>query len=424
MTEQDITDMVSDSSPCPVSHTDYRLDRPADEMITKLDEEREVAPVLWNDSTESGFLMVQRYADVKNLLGRPDEFVNDHQNAFDPDMAIPLLPSSLNPPEHTRFRSLLNPFFSPSAVKRLAPLAEQRAEALVEALVAKGRVDICSDFGIVYPTELFLAFLGLPIEDGAMVLPWEEAIFAGMFATTPEQLQAASEAVANFETYFAKLIDERMTTPGDPDTDIVSRLLIAELDGAPLSRQDVLHTLLNLMVAGLDSTRSAFGYLFRRLATNPELRHRLIAEPESWSNFIEETIRIHTLNIQDGRQVKEDSKVLGCPMKSGQMVSLGLAAANRDPRKFKDPDTFDMDREDLSHHLGFGAGIHRCLGMHFARSELIIALQVWHRRIPDYRLTPGVELIERGGLLALRSLPLEWDSNTTAADSGPGGPRR
>lgn len=406
--EHDVTNELSDSHRCPVSHTDYRLDRPADEIITKLNEEREIAPVLWNDSTEYGFLMIQRYDDVKELFGRPQELVNDHQNAFDPNMAIPLLPSSLNPPKHTQFRGLLNPFFSPSAVKRLAPLAKQRAEALVGALVDTGRVDICSEFGILYPTELFLAFLGLPIEDGEMVLPWEEAIFAGMFATTPEQLEAAGEAVANFEVYFGKLIDERTATPGDPDTDIVSRLLVAEVDGARLSRQDVLHTLLNLMVAGLDSTRSVFGYLFRRLATSPELRHRLIGEPESWANFIEETIRIHTLNIQDGRQVKEDMEVLGCPMKAGEMVSLGLAAANRDPRKFENPDTFDMDREDLSHHVGFGAGVHRCLGMHFARSELIIALEVWHDLIPDYRLSAATQLTERGGLLALRSLPLKW----------------
>lgn len=412
----DRKDSLDESRSCPVSHTDYRLDRPADETITKINEERERAPVLWNDSTEFGFLMVQRYDDVKELLGRTQELVNDQQNAFDPNMAIPLLPSSLNPPKHTKFRALLNPFFSPSAVKRLAPLARSRAEALIESLVDKGRVDITSEFGILYPTELFLAFLGLPIEDGEMVLPWEEAIFDGFFASTPEQLRAASEAVANFEEYFAQLIEARAETPGNPETDVVTRLLVAEIDGERLTRGDLLHTLLNLMVAGLDSTRSVLGYLFRRLATDPELRHRLIQEPASWPNFIEETVRIHTLNIQDGRQVRDDMEVLGCPMKAGEMVSLGLAAANRDPRKFENPDTFDLDREDLSHHLGFGAGVHRCLGMHFARSELEIALEVWHSLIPDYWLSSeAAELTERGGLLALRSLPLEWETDTSTA---------
>ena len=96
-------------------------------------------------------------------------------------------------------------------------------------------------------------------------------------------------------------------------------------------------------------------------------------------------------------------------MKAGEMVWLGLAAANRDPRKFEEPDTFDMDREDLNHHLGFGAGVHRCIGMHLARAELVIALETWHKMIPDYRLSEGSELTERGGQLRLQTLPLEWD---------------
>lgn len=199
---------------------------------------------------------------------------------------------------------LLTPFFSPSAVKRLAPVAKQRAQAFVSELVDEGRVDICGEPGIFYPTELFSALLGLPVEDGDMVLPWEEAIFAGMFATTTEQLGAAGKAVADLEAYFGELIDERTATPGGSDTDIVSRLLVSEVEGARLSRQDVLHALLNLMVAGPDGARSVSGYLSHRLATSPDLRHRRIGEPESWANFIEESIRIHTLNIQDGRQVK------------------------------------------------------------------------------------------------------------------------
>lgn len=403
-----MTTEFSDTRQCPVVHTDYRQDQAAFATIAKLNQERELARAVWNDSTEFGFLMVQRYDDVKELLGRTHELVNDQQNAFDPHMAIPLLPSSLNPPKHTAFRSILNPFFSPSAVKRLEALAKERAEALIGALVKRKGVDVVADFAIIYPTELFLAFLGVSTADGEMVLPWEEAIFDGFFASTTHQVQSAADAVTNFETYFGTLIDDRTECPRDPNVDVVSRLLISQIDGVQLTREDILHTLLNLMVAGLDSTRSVLGYAFHRLATDPEMRGRLIGEPALWPQFIEETIRIHTLNIHDGRQVKQDMEILGCPMRAGEMVSLGLAAANRDPRKFDHPDSFDLDREDLSHHLGFGAGIHRCLGMHLARAELTIALKVWHELIPDYQLAPDTALVERGGLMLLRSLRLEW----------------
>lgn len=398
-----------DERRCPVVHTDYRPDRPAFTTIDQLSTERELGQAVWNDSTDYGFLMVQRYDDVVELLKHTDTLVNDNVNAFDPNMEIPLLPNSLNPPDHNKLRRVLNPFFSPAAVKRLEPLARLRAETLVSELAEKRSVDLVSEFAILYPTELFLALLGLPTEDGPMVLPWVEAIFGGFFASTPEELQAAGDAVASFSTYFGQLIDDREKDLGDPTTDLMSRLLVAKIDGEPISRADILTICMTLMTAGLDTTRSALGYIFHHLAQDSDLRQTMINEPERWPNFIEEAMRLYTLIIQDGRQVKEDSEVLGCPMKQGEMVWLGLAAANRDPRKFENPDTFDMDRENLNHHLGFGIGVHRCIGMHLARAELVIALEAWHKVIPDYRLAAGTELVERGGQLRLQNLPLEWD---------------
>jgi len=394
---------------CPVVHTDYRPDRTAFTTYPVLNAERELAPAVWNDSTEHGFLMVGRYDDVTALLKEHDTLVNDNVNAFDPNMETPLLPNSLNPPEHTQLRKVLNPFFSPTAVKRLEPLARERATALVAELAPHGKVDLVSEFAIIYPTELFLALLGLPTEDGKLFLPWVEAIFGGFFACTPEELKASADAAEQIMAYFAEAVDERQNAMRDPETDLVSRLLVATIDGEPLSRQDVLTVCMTLMVAGLDTTRSALGYIFHHLATHEADRQRMVTEPELWPKFIEEAVRLYSLVIQDGRQVKVDREVLGCPMKAGEMVWLGLAQANRDPRKFPNPDEFDMDRPNLNHHLGFGAGVHRCIGMHLARAELVIALEAWHEVIPDYRVVDGAELIERGGQLRLNNLPLEWD---------------
>jgi cytochrome P450 len=134
-----------------------------------------------------------------------------------------------------------------------------------------------------------------------------------------------------------------------------------------------------------------------------------VAKPHLWPKFIEESIRLYSLVIQDGRMVSRNTEILGCPMNKGDMVWLGLAQANRDPRKFADPDAFDMERADLNHHLGFGAGVHRCIGMHLARAELVIALRAWHAVIPEYRLAEGAVITERGGQLRLQTLPLVWD---------------
>ncbi|HWJ10853.1 MAG TPA: cytochrome P450 [Nocardioides sp.] len=393
---------------CPVAHTDYRIDRPAFSTYGLLNAERELAPAVWNDSTEHGFLMVSRYDDVSALLREHDTLVNDCVNAFDPNMATPLLPNSLNPPEHNKLRRVLNPFFSPAAVKRLEPLARRRAEELVAGIAPRKGVDLGAEFAMIYPTELFLALLGLPIEDGAMFLPHVESIFGGFFASTPEELQRSTDAVQAIMAYFAEAVAERERNLLDPETDLVSRLLVAEIDGAPLTRDQILTICMTLMTAGLDTTRSALGYIFHHLATNPKDRARVVADPTLWPKCIEEAVRLYSLIIQDGRMVAEDREVLGCPMQKGDMVWLGLAQANRDPRKFPDPDVFDIDRDNLNHHLGFGAGVHRCIGMHLARAELVIALEAWHKSIPDYHLSEGAELTERGGQLRLQALPLEW----------------
>jgi cytochrome P450 len=394
---------------CPVSHTDYRIERPAFETYELLNEERELAPAVWNDSTEYGFLMVSRYDDVTELLKQTDSLGNDNVNAFDAKMEQPLLPNSLNPPEHNKLRRVLNPFFSPAAVKRLTPLAEQRAAALVAELAPRKKIDVVADFAILYPTELFLALLGLPTQDGATFLPWVEGIFTGFFGSTEEDAKLAADSAHSIMAYFADAVAERERNLKDPEFDLVSRLLVATIDGEPISRDDILVICLTLMTAGLDTTRSALGYIFHHLATHDADRQRMLDEPQRWPTFIEEAIRLYSLVIQDGRQVKQDREVLGCPMKKGEMVWLGLAQANRDPRKFANPDEFDMTRENLNHHLGFGVGVHRCIGMHLARAELAIALKTWHDTIPHYRVTPGVELRERGGQLRLQSLPLEWD---------------
>jgi cytochrome P450 len=390
---------------CPVVHTDYRLDRPVYETYALLNADREAGPFLRAEFSDRPFWMVTRYEHVLEALQMPDVFGSEVLNAMEPQMTVELLPNTLNPPEHVKLRKVLNRWFAPAAVRRLEPVVLRRCIELIEELQPKGHCDLVSDFAIRFPTDMFLATLGLPIEDGKQFVIWVEKIFDGFFGIDTEGAARAGEAI---HAYFNDAAEERVKRPRDPDTDFLTRMLVTEIDGERISRHDLLVICLTLMAAGLDTTRSALGYIFYHLANHEEDRARIIADPSITPKAIEEFVRLYPLVFQDGRLVKQDINFHGLEMKAGDLLWLGLASANRDPRKFENPDDFVIGRPDLNHHLGFAAGPHRCLGMHLARHELIIAVNEWHKRIPEYTVAATGGLVERGGQLSLKSLPLEW----------------
>jgi cytochrome P450 len=401
-----VTDAVSgkDLGTCPVVDTDYRLDRPAFWHYANLNELREAGPAFWN-TVNGGFWMVTRYAEIREALQNNAVFTNDVLNPLSQrEDHMLLLPQHLNPPEHVKYRHILNPWFSPAAVDRITPLARSRCAALIDELAGTGSCDFVSDFGIVYPTEMFLAFIGLPVEDGKLFLPWVEAIFSGFFGGDPH---AAGAAVRGAITYFEEVTADREQRPRDPTTDLVTHLLQSTVDDQPLPRDQVTTICVTLMLAGLDTTRSQLGYIYHHLATHDDDRRLLIERPELIPSAVEEFIRLYSLILTSGRYVAEDIDFHGCPMKKGDAVWLGLTSANRDPRVFPDPDRFVPDRQP-NPHLAFAAGAHRCLGAHLARKELVVALEEWHARIPDYRLAGDEPLMERGGQLTLLTLPLTW----------------
>jgi cytochrome P450 len=165
-----------------------------------------------------------------------------------------------------------------------------------------------------------------------------------------------------------------------------------------------------MMTAGLDTTRSALGYIMHYLANHDDARQLLIDQPDQIPAAVEEFVRMNNLIMQSGRLVTRDISFHGAEMKKGDVISLGIVQACRDPRKFDDPTDFVPDRPDLSHHLGWGAGPHRCIGMHLARHEIVIAIREWHKRIPHYRVKAGTQLTDRGVQLSLPTLPLEWSA--------------
>jgi len=394
------------ASGCPVSQTDYTVGRPLFETYELLNAEREQGPFLRNDSRKHPFWMITEYDHVLEALQMPDVFSNEVISALTPEHTVDLLPQYLDPPEHTAMRRVLNRWFAPAAVRRLEPLVLSRCVELIEELRPKGGCDLVSEFAIRFPTDLFLATLNLPISDGDAFLYHVENVFKGFAG---RELKAAASSTEWIRGYFDRAIAEREAAPRDTEVDFISRLLVAELNGGPIPREDIITICYTAMLAGLDTTRSALGFIFHHLAGDPELRHRLTAQPELWPRAVEEFVRLYPLVYMDGRLVTRDIDFHGLPLRRGDVLWLGLATANHDPKKFANPRGFDIDREHLNHHLSFGAGPHRCMGMHLARHELVIAVTEWHKRIPDYELGTADQLYERGAQLSIDRLPLRWE---------------
>jgi cytochrome P450 len=387
---------------CPVIHSDYRMDRPALSTYEALDAEREIAPILWNDALDHPFWVVQRHEDVKEICSRPNVFSSDIIQAVTP-YGFMFLPNKLNPPDHARMRRVLNRWFTPSAMRRHETWVRSRAAELIAAIRVRGECDFVSEFAIQYPTELLLVLLGMPVEDGLMMVERVEDVFAGAFAG-----DRAATAIGSIKAYFADALAERRARPRDPEADFLTYLMDATIDGGPIPYEDQLTICMTLMVAGLHTTRGALGYTLRHLATHDDDRRDVVEHPELIPRVLEESVRLYNLIISLGRLVTEDVVFRGVRMSKGDIVWIGNVSACRDPRMFADPTAFDPHRDNLGKHLGWGHGEHRCLGMHLARWEMAIAVEEWHRQIPEYEIAPDATLTEGGVQLGLRQLPLRW----------------
>lgn len=347
-----------------------------------------------------GFWVLTRYADVQAAFQDPVLFSSASVNALDPSPRYRWIPEMLDPPEHTGWRRLLAPHFAPAAVKAREPRIRRHCAALIAGLADKGDCDFVSDFATPFPSVIFLELMGLPVERLETFLTWERAILHGPPSANPERVAAMGQVTA----MFAEEIEQRRAAPGD---DLLSDALTWTLNGEPIPDADLLAMCLLLFMAGLDTVTSQLSYAFWHLAAHPADQKTLRDEPELIPTAIEELMRAYSI-VLPGRKVTRDTEFAGCPMKAGDMVMLPLPAVNRDPDVFPDPGRVDLRREN-NRHLGFAAGPHRCLGSHLARTELRVALEEWHRAIPDYRLTtPDSAKEHTYGLLGLDTLPLTW----------------
>ena len=318
-------------------------------------------------------------------------------------VAIPL---ELNGAEHTKWRKLLDPVFAPRKIASLESRVRQRANELTDEFIEKGSVDAYVAWCDPLPSSIFLSIMGIPASEREHFVGFKNVIIPenSFFPPSPEAREAAFN---DCEAWFAAEFDRREKS-GDLGDDVIGWLMNTAVDGRPINR-DELHGICNLlMIAGLDTVAASLSCLLANLARNPERRAFLISNPERWPQAIEELMRFESPVTQGFRHVVEDVELPSGTLRAGTNAVVWWAAANVDPGAFEDPLSIQLDRSP-NPHICFASGWHRCLGSHLARMEIRVAMDVWHSRIPNYRIPEGVELSYSVNPRAPHHLPLEWD---------------
>ncbi len=341
-------------------------------------------------------VFVAKHSDIEYVLNNPALFSSDF---LPPEVApFPMIPENIDPPEHRKYRRLLDPLFGPKPVKRLEPDLIRRANVLIDGFIERGECDFAQEFAVPLPCGVFLDLMGLPPDELDFFLHLKHDFLHGQEISNEFLLQAKERANERFR----RLIIERRHDPRD---DLLTHLVNAEIDGQPLTEEELLGVCQLMIVAGLDTVTDSLTCFFAWFARNAEHRRQVVDDPAVIPAAIEELLRFESPVPFVPRIVTEDLELSGCPLKTGNQVLCLIGSANTDERIHERADVVEFDRQ-VNRHFGFGRGIHRCLGSHLARLELRVAIGEWHRRIPEYRIPDGVDLEYTPLLRQVEQLPL------------------
>jgi len=352
--------------------------------------------------------VMSRYEDVIQALRNPALFSSEMELQMALGTERPMIPQQLDPPLQTRYRKLLDPHFSRRKMAALEPDMRRYANELIDRFVENGACDFDPDFAIPLPCTVFLRLAGLPLEDLDLFLELKNGIIRPHLKTKSIDLEvnknARVESGRQIYAYFERVVEDRTLQPRD---DLMTQLVHAEIDGEKLSRNDILDICFLLLLAGLDTITATLGCNIAYLAANPQQRRRLVAKPELIPNAVEELLRWETPVTGVPRLAREDFSIGGIDVKAGELVTLLLGAADVDADEFDEATRVDFERA-RNRHLAFGGGPHRCLGSHLARMELRVAMEEWHKRIPEYAVAPGRQPRYSPGIREVLELPLVW----------------
>ncbi|MET9491238.1 cytochrome P450 [Nocardia sp. NPDC006630] len=385
----------------PAYYFDNRMPGPLLSHQERWDELSRAHPAFRNTLAQ-GHWVVTDGQSVQEALQDWRTFSSTSVTVLNPEPNFLWIPEMLDPPLHTKWRRLLGEEFGPKSIAARESEIRAIAVEFIDRLLPAGGADVLDEFARRFPTLIFMRLMGLPEEDLEQFLEWVHEMLHLSHTEDPDhrrQMAAMTAALA----YFQQQIAERRESPR---ADLLSRMMQWRIDGETLSDYDMHAFCILMFQAGFDTVPIGLGWMLYHFASHPEQRAALVADPALIPNGVEEVLRVYSF-VVPARKAMRDTEIGGCPVKSGEMVMLPLAVCNRDADRFDNPEEIDLDRA-TNNHIAFGSGPHRCLGSHLARLELNIAMEEWHRRIPDYRIAPGQTLEQTGNMYGLVSLRLEW----------------
>lgn len=349
-------------------------------------------------ATPGGAWVAARYSDCYKILQDWEHFSSNPTPGAAEHIAGDML-VTLDPPRQQKFRKVLNPYFSPARMKALAPQIRTETDRLLDVFIEQGTGDL-AEVAWRQPGVVFFKYLlGMPIDDVPLCIELTDTALNG------QTEEARMAAWAGLYQHLHDAVSARIDAP--PKDDMVDVLLGAEIDGEKLEFADVVTNAMLLVQAGLETTASAMSFAFHYLATNPDERDRLIKEPEIMGKAVEELIRFGGSIHGIPRTVAKEVELNGHTFCPGESVLVNYASANRDATEFPEPDRCILDRQ-ANRHLGFGAGVHRCLGSNLARLEFRIGIEQVLARIPDYKIAQDATAVFHGNSVTrgYRRLPV------------------
>ena len=351
------------------------------------------SPVHHNAVPGPGTWVLTRAADIRAALQDAATFSSKITRS---NSGLSLIPLELDPPEHPKFRAIMNPIFSPARMKQLEGKVRDLARELAAKCAAKGECDFVEDFAKPFPVGIFLDLMGLPKENMTRFLEWEALIM--------RDKQTRAAAMQQVSLYLQELIDERRRNPTD---DLITFAVNAKVDDRPLTDAEVIGICVLLFIAGLDTVTNSFAFHFRHLAEHPSDQDSLRENFSLISSAVEELFRAYAV-VNTNRYATRDVEFAGVQIKKGDNVTCSTILASRDPHEFDNPNHVLFSRSPNPHNA-FSYGPHRCLGSHLARREVISGIEEWLKAIPPFRVKPGAVInAHGGGVFSLESLPLVW----------------
>ena len=364
---------------------------------------REHAPV---KRMANGSYFLTRYDDLLAAYKNTRTFSSDKKKEFAPKYRTSLLyehhTTSLvfnDPPAHTRVRRLITGALSPRAIAAMEPALRRLVDRLLDKVARKSEFDLIGDFAAAIPIEVIGNLLDVPLDEREPLRNWSLAILGALEPViSTEAFARGNNAVKEFLAYLETLVARRRAKPGDPERDVLTKLIQGETDGERLTEKELLHNCIFLLNAGHETTTNLIGNGLVTLIHHPSEKKRLIEKPALIKTAVEEMLRYESSNQLGNRMTTERIELGDVELPPGTPVTLCIGAANRDERQFDNAEAFDVGRTP-NRHLAFASGAHQCAGMALARLEGAVAVSGFLARFPRYALN-GLPV--RGGRVRFR----------------------